>query len=111
MPIMKTHPSTSNTKNKAITQGETLPVMSDGSAPKLPHERDESSSSQQSEPREVIEQASKDLAAGIVDGDMGPPMDDTYFREFREGDDASGCGDTLPSTKKRKPAARTSRKP
>lgn len=65
-------------------QGETLPVMSEGSAPRLPHERDESSSSQGSAPREVIEQASKDIARGIQDSDLGPPMDDTYERAFRK---------------------------
>lgn len=73
--------------------GETVPVMSEGRAPKLPHERDESSSSQDSGPREVIRQAHKDVKAGIQDSDIGPPMDRTYERQFRKEHDASGAAD------------------
>lgn len=73
--------------------GETVPVLSEERAPKLPHEHDESSSSQDSGPREVIRQAHKDLKAGIQDGGLGPPMDDTYQREFRSDHDSSGASD------------------
>lgn len=92
---MKTRHNTSDgtAKQAAPKQGETLPVMSDGRAPRLPHERDESSSSQSSEPRENIQQAAKDIEAGIKDGDLGPPMDDTYHREFRKGDNQAGSAD------------------
>lgn len=77
-------------------QGETVTIMSDGRGPKLPHERDESCSSQDSGPREVIEQAHRDVEAGIEDDDLGPPMNDTYEREFRAEDDESGAMDAQP---------------
>jgi hypothetical protein len=83
----------------ATPQGETVPVMSEGRAPRLPHERDESSSSQNSAPRDVIRQAHKDVKAGIKDDDLGPPMDDTYAREFRSEDDTSGAADAQPPEK------------
>lgn len=37
---------------------------------RMPHERDESEDSQESEPREVIKQAYDDLQAGQVDTDL-----------------------------------------
>src|SRR5690606_29843121 len=37
--------------------------------PRMPHERDQSSDSQQSEPREVIEQAYRDIEDGLQDTD------------------------------------------
>lgn len=80
----------------AVHQGETVSITSDGRGPQLPHERDESSSSQDSGPREVIQQAHRDLEAGLKDDDLGPPMDETYAREFRAEDDASGARDAQP---------------
>lgn len=77
-------------------QGETVTITTDGRAPKLPHERDESASSQASGPREVIQQAQRDLDAGMKDSDLGPPMDETYSREFRAEDDESGASDAQP---------------
>ncbi len=85
---MSTSPTSRPPRQPADTadqthQGETVPVMSEGRAPRLPHERDESSSSQSSGPRKIMEQASKDLEAGLEDSSMGPPVDETYRREFR----------------------------
>lgn len=50
---------------------------------KLPHERDESTDSQHSEPRPEMAQAYEDLKQGRVDTDRGPPMDQTYERTLR----------------------------
>ena len=83
-------------KTSAAHQGETVSIMSDGRGPQLPHERDESSSSQDSGPRPIIEQAGRDIEAGLEDDDLGPPMNDTYTREFRAGDDESGARDAQP---------------
>lgn len=64
-------------------------TVRDGQAqPRLPHERDESSDSQNddaaNEPgREVGEQALADLKAGRVDTDRGPVMDRLYRRNLR----------------------------
>ncbi|TAL14757.1 MAG: hypothetical protein EPO01_19225 [Aquabacterium sp.] len=52
-------------------------------APRLPHEHDESGDSQVSGPREVIHQAKRDLDAGLVDTDRGPPMDEVYRRNLK----------------------------
>lgn len=38
--------------------------------PLMPHERDESDDSQASEPREVMQQAYKDIQNGLVDTDL-----------------------------------------
>ena len=57
-----------------------------GSVPRLPHERDESSDSQQSEPRAVIRQAHDDLESGRVDTDRGAPAHDAYQKQ--KGGDA-----------------------
>lgn len=38
--------------------------------PLMPHERDESDNSQASEPREVMQQAYKDIQNGLVDTDL-----------------------------------------
>jgi hypothetical protein len=56
-------------------------------APRLPHEHDESSDSQTSQPREVIKQAHDDLANGLVDTDRGPVLEQLY--EERVGTDAT----------------------
>lgn len=64
-------------------------IVRDGETqPRLPHERDESSDSQNddaaNEPgREVGEQALADLKAGRVDTDRGPVMDRLYRRNLR----------------------------
>ena len=49
--------------------------------PRLPHERDESSDSGESAPRDVIRQAHDDLESGKVDTDRGPPSDAAYQRQ------------------------------
>jgi hypothetical protein len=49
-----------------------------GRAPKLPHERDESTDDMASGPRKRIQQAHEDLTRGLKDTDRGPVMDETY---------------------------------
>lgn len=62
--------------------GHTKPVQGEGSAPRMPHERDESSDSQQTdEPQAVMRKAHDDVSAGRVDTDRGTPMNDTYQRQ------------------------------
>lgn len=62
--------------------GRTKPVQHEQPAPRMPHERDESSDSQRTdEPRSVMKKAHDDVTAGHVDTDRGTPMNDTYQRQ------------------------------
>lgn len=63
--------------------GETLPVISGDSAPRLPHEHDESSSSQVGEVPDVMKRAYKDVQSNVEDTDRARPMDELYQRQFR----------------------------
>jgi hypothetical protein len=47
-------------------------------APKLPHERDESTDDMAGGPRKLIKQAHDDLRRGLTDTDRGPVSDATY---------------------------------
>lgn len=88
-------------QSEGTRPGETFSVQGGSRAPKLPHERDESSTSQhQAESQDVIEQAAKDLEAGLQDTSKADAMDEVYQRGFRDGDDQSGRGrhdHTVPS--------------
>ena len=58
--------------------GQTKVEQGGESAPRLPHERDQSADSQtptDGQPTEVGRQAHEDLERGIVDTDRGPVMD------------------------------------
>lgn len=61
--------------------GKTLPAQDGEAAPRLPHERDQSSDSQQNTqgqaPR-VGRQAHEDIERGLVDTDKGPVTDRVY---------------------------------
>jgi hypothetical protein len=62
--------------------GRTKPVKDEAPAPRLPHERDESSDSQvHQEPPPLMRRAHDDLEAGRVDTDRGPPMNEAYQRQ------------------------------
>lgn len=63
--------------------GHTTPQKDGKLSPRLPHERDESSDSQNSKPQDVMVQAHKDLKRGLVDTDRGPLMDKLYEEEVR----------------------------
>ena len=61
--------------------GKTRAAIGGEAAPRLPHEHDESSDSGRSAPREVIRQAKRDIDAGRVDTDRGPPADAAYRKQ------------------------------
>ena len=61
--------------------GKTSAQQNHGSAPSLPHERDQSSDSQQTpdgKPTPDGKQALKDIESGQVDTDRGPVTDKVY---------------------------------
>lgn len=74
---------------EAHKSGGTTPVKDGARAPKLPHEHDESSTSQDSTPRRVIRQAHDDLERGLVDTDRGPVLDEVYEHHVRPGTGAT----------------------
>ena len=55
------------------------------SSPRLPHERDESSDSQQTEPSHRMRKAQADVESGRVDTDRGTPADDAYQKQKSSG--------------------------
>jgi hypothetical protein len=63
--------------------GQTTPHLNEGLAPRMPHERDESSDSQAAAPQPIIEQARRDVERGLVDTDRGPVLDDLYENDLR----------------------------
>jgi hypothetical protein len=64
--------------------GHTTTTTNDAEvAPRLPHERDESSDSQNGGPRRVMQQAKDDVERGMVDTDRGPVLDDVYEKQVR----------------------------
>lgn len=73
-----------NARVQGVGDGEdsqTRPVLSEGSAPRLPHERDESSDSQTNGVRPVIKQAHDDLAAGQLDTSREAATQQAYERQ------------------------------
>jgi len=61
--------------------GKTKVEQGGESAPRLPHERDQSSDSQESQggtPPEVGKRAHEDVERGLVDTDRGPVTDRVY---------------------------------
>lgn len=89
---MTSHPKTpaqpeerTGSKRQAdpAAKGETLVHIKGEPVPRLPHEHDESSHSQASEPRQVIQQAKADLDRGLVDADVSQPMNELYKKSFK----------------------------
>ena len=64
-------------------EGQTTPQKAERRAHQQPHERDESSASQQGAPSELMEQARKDVESGLVDTSRAEATDATYGRELR----------------------------
>ncbi len=81
-----------STRKNTPRQGDTLPRVTGKSAPRLPHERDESADSQNqnSEPRPEIAQAHADLERGLVDTDRAPVTDEVYNRNLKAGKPTGG---------------------
>lgn len=76
--------STVNKHSPRPRHGNTLPRVDDESAPRLPHEHDESADSQVvEEPQAVMKQAHEDVRRGLVDTDRSPGMDKVYKRLAR----------------------------
>jgi hypothetical protein len=63
--------------------GQTTPAKDALRAHKQPHERDESSASQQRQPDEQMELARKDVAEGRADTSRAEATDATYARNLR----------------------------
>ncbi|WP_156382438.1 hypothetical protein [Acidovorax sp. Leaf160] len=59
----------------ASTQGE------DGSAPLMPHERDQSVGMTDGAPDENVQQAFRDVERGLQDTDRGKPAHDAYQKQ------------------------------
>jgi hypothetical protein len=79
--------------------GQTTPAKDARPSPKQPHERDESSASQQRAPDERMRQAHADVAEGRSDTSRAEATDDAYARNLRsEPQRAPGT----PSTKRPK---------
>lgn len=61
---------------------ETKPSVHNRPVPRLPHERDESASSQRGPDQEVVRQAARDIENGLEDTGTGPVLDATHRRLF-----------------------------
>jgi len=87
-----------NSKSKAVKAQPADPLKKDAgggntkveqggeSSPRLPHERDQSSDSQQTQegrPPDVGRKAHDDVERGLVDTDRGPPSDRVYNEKLR----------------------------
>ncbi len=64
-------------------RGKTLPNVSGRPAPRLPHERDESSDSGSGAPSEVMRRAYDDVVSGKPATDKGEASDAVYRRNLR----------------------------
>jgi hypothetical protein len=64
-------------------KGQTRSNVKGETAPRLPHERDESSDSDKNAPREVIRQAGKDVESGKRATDRSEAADEVYGRTLR----------------------------
>ena len=65
------------------TDGDTRPSRNQAAEPKLPHERDESSNSQQqATPDARIEQAASDVDKGLVDTGLAPVTEELAQEHF-----------------------------
>src|SRR3569832_481547 len=77
--------TTMESKGLVMPQSKTIPEQGERQekVPRMPHERDESSDSQEkgeAVDRGIGEVARKDVERGLVDTDKGPVLDDTYDR-------------------------------
>ena len=74
-------------------EGQTTPQKAERRADQQPHERDESSASQQRAPSELMEQARSDVERGLVDTSRAEATDATYGRELRPQPQAADAAD------------------
>ena len=73
-------------------EGQTTPQKAERRSDKAPHERDESSASQQRAPSELMQQAHDDVERGVVDTSRAEATDATYRRELRPEPQDAGSG-------------------
>jgi len=91
-----------NTPRRGLTgqRRDQLGTEGERREPRLPHERDESSDSQNTgDVRGVMQQAHDDLREGQQDTDRGPPLDRAYQHQ-KAGGDRSGTD--APKTPRRR---------
>ncbi|MCR6478599.1 hypothetical protein NU688_20755 [Variovorax sp. ZS18.2.2] len=82
----KTPPTDPKAPSKDAGGGKTKVEQGGESAPRLPHEHDQSSDSQQTQdgqPPKVGRQAHDDVERGVVDTDRGPEADRVYNDKVR----------------------------
>ena len=79
--------------------GQTTPAKDAARSPKQPHERDESSESQQRPPDERMQQAHDDVAGGRTDTSRGEATDRTYARNLRSEPQGAPAARTAPAAK------------
>lgn len=65
------------------SRGKTLPDVEGKSAPRMPHERDESSDNGTGAPSEVVRRARDDVVGGRTGSDKGEATEDVYRRSLR----------------------------
>jgi hypothetical protein len=68
---------------KTPSSGDTHSTIQGERAPRTPNERDESSDSGTSPPRDVIRQAHDDVESGKVGTDRGEATDEVYRKHLR----------------------------
>ena len=71
-------PVTARTSSRS---GKTRTAVEGEPTPRLPHECDESADSARGAPREIVRKAQRDVEAGRVDTDRGPPADAAYRKQ------------------------------
>ncbi len=85
MPTKTPHP-TDEGAPKGVPRGNTQAKQGDDAAPRMPHERDESSDSQQNQDgsaADVGRQAMEDVERGIVDTTRGATTDKVYNEKVK----------------------------
>ncbi len=89
---MSTQTQLASRKDPKVSGGETRASRNQRSEPRLPHERDESSDSQQSSGDPRVEQAARDIDNGLLDTGRAPVVDELARKHFpasRGGQDDS----------------------
>ena len=76
-------PVDSTTDPALARRSSTHSAVKGESAPRLPHEHDESSDSSRSEPNPIMREAAKDVASGRPSTDRGEVTDELYTRTLR----------------------------
>lgn len=72
-------------RTQPVQQPMGQPATTEKKVPRLPHERDESSDSQDTAPRGKMKQAHDDVESGKMDTDRGAPANAAYQKQKRGG--------------------------